>query len=235
MMGRQNAQPEWFDGVRLADHVPADHLLRRLDAVLSFDKVRATLAGYYSPIGRPSIDPELMLRMLLIAYAYGIRSERRLCQEVHLNLAYRWFCRLGLEGTVPHHSTFSKNRYGRFQASGIYHLLFEGAVHQCQVAGLVGGESFAVDGTAIRADANFDRHVSSFEELQQRINSAPVSRPVQAYLDARDVAIPEQDKSDAPARLSLTDPQAAWYQKHKQAGFGCEFRSEWEPLYQRLE
>jgi transposase len=220
MMGRQSAQPEWFYRVRLEDHVPADHLLRRMDAVLSFDPLRATLAGYYSPIGRPSIDPELMLRMLLIAYAYGIRSERRLCQEVHLNLAYRWFCRLGLEGTVPHHSTFSKNRYGRFQASGIYRLLFEGAVRQCQVAGLVGGEGFAVDGTAIQADANFDRHVSSSEELQQRIDSASVSRPVQAYLDALNAEIPEKDKTDAPARLSLTDPQAAWYQKHKQAGFG---------------
>ena len=177
-MGRQSAQQEWFDKVRLADHVLADHLLRRINTVLSFDPLRATLAGYYSPIGRPSIDPELMLRMLLIAYAYGIRSERRLCQEVHLNLAYRWFCRLGLEGTVPHHSTFSKNRYRRFQASGIYRLLFEGAVRQCQVAGLIGGEGFAVDGTAIRADANFDRHVSSSEKLQQRIDSASVSRPV---------------------------------------------------------
>lgn len=114
MMGRQIAQEELFYEFRLEDHVPSDHLLRQLDAILNFDRVRLVLTPRYSQTGRPSIDPELMLRMLLIGYAYGIRSERRLCSEVHLNLAYRWFCRLGLDGVVPDHSTFSKNRYGRF-------------------------------------------------------------------------------------------------------------------------
>jgi transposase len=108
MMGRQNAPEKLFYQFRLEDHVPADHPLRQLDAVLNFDQTRTVLAGHYSPIGRPSIDPELMLRVLLVGYAYGIRSERQLCNEVHLNLAYRWFCRLGLEGAVPDHSTFSK-------------------------------------------------------------------------------------------------------------------------------
>ena len=117
MMGRQHAPEKLF--YKFRDHVPSDHPLRQLNAVVKFDEVRTLLAGHYSSKGRPSIDPELMLRMLLIGYAYGIRSERQLCNEVHLNLAYRWFCRLGLEGAVPDHSTFSKNRYGRFRESDI--------------------------------------------------------------------------------------------------------------------
>jgi len=100
-------------------HVPADHLLRPIDAVLDLCTTRRTLAPYYAAGGRPSIDPELMIRMLLVGYAFAIRSERRLCEEAHLNLAYRWFCRLGLEGDVPDHSTFSKNRHGRFRESDL--------------------------------------------------------------------------------------------------------------------
>jgi len=127
MMGKQNAPEELFYKFRLEDHVPPDHPLRTLDAVLNFDRVRTVLADHYSHTGRPSVDPELMLRMLLVGYAYGIRSERQLCSEVHVNLAYRWFCRLGLEGTVPDRSTFSKNRYGRFRESDVYRVLFEEA------------------------------------------------------------------------------------------------------------
>ncbi|WP_299656368.1 transposase, partial [uncultured Jannaschia sp.] len=114
MMGRLAVQEALFYRFRIEDHVPRDHLLRRIDRVLDFDAIRPRLAALYSPIGRPSIDPELMIRMLLVGYLYGIRSETRLCEEVHLNLAYRWFCRLGLEGRVPDRSSFSKNRYGRF-------------------------------------------------------------------------------------------------------------------------
>ena len=135
MMGRQNAPEKLFYQFRLEDYVPFDHPLRQLDAVLKFDRARTVLAGHYSCKGRPSIDPELMLRMLLVGYAYGIRSERQLCNEVHLNLAYRWFCRLGLEGAVPDHSTFSKNRHGRFRESDVYRVLFEEVVEQCRQAG----------------------------------------------------------------------------------------------------
>ena len=108
MMGRQSAPEELFYRFRLEDRIPEDHPLRLLHTVLNFDNIRAVLARHYSHTGRPSIDPELMLRMLLIGYAFGIRSERQLCREVDLNLAYRWFCRLGLEGAVPDASTFSK-------------------------------------------------------------------------------------------------------------------------------
>jgi transposase len=110
MMGeRQTDQPELFYGFSLERHVPADHLLRSIDRFIDLGGIREQLRPFYSDTGRPSIDPELMIRMLIIGYCMGIRSERRLCEEVHLNLAYRWFCRLGLDGAVPDHSTFSKN------------------------------------------------------------------------------------------------------------------------------
>jgi transposase len=221
MMGRQAVSEQLFYDFRLEDHVPEKHLLRQLDKVLRFDSIRAALSSYYSHTGRPSIDPELMLRMMLVGYAYGIRSDRRLCEEVHLNLAYRWFCRLGLDGRIPDQSTFSKNRYGRFQESGIYRTLFEEVVSQCQGAGLVGGEGFAVDGTLITANVNYAKQVASVEELRSAVHPASVSRPVRAYLDALDAALPEGDKEAfRPARLSVRDPQAAWSQKYKHAGFG---------------
>ncbi|THD53121.1 transposase, partial [Phenylobacterium sp.] len=120
MMGeRQVDQAALFYEFSLERHVPSDHMLRSIDRFVDLTELRAGLAPFYSPIGRPSIDPELLIRMLLVGYCFGIRSERRLCEEVHVNLAYRWFCRLGLDGDVPDHSTFSKNRHGRFRESDL--------------------------------------------------------------------------------------------------------------------
>jgi transposase len=215
MMGRQNAQEQLFYEFCLEDHVPSDHLLRQLDAVLNFDRVRSFLADRYSSTGRPSVDPELMLRILLIGYAYGIRSERRLCVEVHLNLAYRWFCRLGLEGAVPDHSTFSKNRYGRFRESDVYRVLFEDVVGQCRNAGLVGGEGFAVDGSLIGGDTRHDRRVESLNAIRE--NPSP-ARPVREYLEALDADNPVHH-GDA-RYLSPTDPAAAWNTKEGRGKFG---------------
>jgi len=125
MMGpRQVAQGSLFYEFSIEDHVPADHLLRKIDHFLDLSEIRVFMAPYYSHQGRPSIDPELMIRMLLLGYAMGIRSERRLCEEVHLNLAYRWFCRLDLADPIPNHSTFSKNRHGRFRDSDLFRHLF---------------------------------------------------------------------------------------------------------------
>ena len=135
----------------LEKHIPPDHLLRSIDRFVEFSELRRELAGFYSNIGRPSVDPELMIRMLLIGYCFGIRSERRLCEEVHLNLAYRWFCRLGLDGAVPDHSTFSKNRHGRFRESDLFRRLFETVLRRCIQERLVGGEGFAVDASLIKA------------------------------------------------------------------------------------
>src|SRR5436853_102652 len=147
-------QRKLFYSFNLDDHVPTDHLLRGIDRVLDLGELRGHLAPFYSHTGRPSIDPELMMRMLIVGYGFGIRSERRLCEEVHLNLAYRWFCRLGLDGSVPDHSSFSKNRHGRFRDSDLLRHLFETVLQRCIDEGLVGGEGFAVDASLIQADAS---------------------------------------------------------------------------------
>src|SRR5215468_3929719 len=155
MMGeRRMMQEALFYGFSLERHVPSDHLLRRIDRFVDLSEVRAHLEPYYSEMGRPSVDPELMIRMLIVGYCFGIRSERRLCEEVHLNLAYRWFCGLGLDGGVPDHSTFSKNRHGRFRDSDLLRRLFETVLQRCIDEGLVGGEGFAVDASLIQADAS---------------------------------------------------------------------------------
>jgi transposase len=131
MMGRQyGGQKRLFYSFNLDDHVPTDHLLRGIDQFLDLSELHQHLAPFYSHTGRPSIDPQLLMRMLIVGYCFGIRSERRLCEEVHLNLAYRWFCRLGLEDEVPDHSTFSKNRHGRFRDSDTLRFVFEQALRE---------------------------------------------------------------------------------------------------------
>ena len=131
-VGRQDRLFYEFD---LEDMVPADHLLRRIDRALDLSWLRGEMRAHYSHLGCPSVCPELMVRMLLIGYCYSIRSERRLCQEVQVNLAYRWFCGLGLEDKVPHHSSFSVNRNGRFRDSDILRMVFEEVVCRCMVRG----------------------------------------------------------------------------------------------------
>lgn len=183
MMGRLSAQEALFYQLRLEDFIPPDHLLRRIDQVLCFDDLRPQLAALYSPVGRPSIDPELMIRMLLVVYLYGIRSETRLCEEVHLNLAYRWFCRLGFEGRVPDRSSFSKNRHGRFAQGDVLRSVFEMVLRCCMDAGLVGGAGALVDGSTVEADANRDKRAAP-GDLQAAWRMADdVTRPVRAYLE----------------------------------------------------
>ena len=154
MGGRQEAQGALFYEFSLEDHVPANHLLRSIDRFVDLAGIRRHLAPFYSATGRPSIDPELMIRMLLVGYVMGIRSERRLCEEVHLNLAYRWFCRLDLVDAVPDHSTFSKNRHGRFRESNLFRQLFEDVLSRCIAEGLVGGSSFGAGAARIETDAS---------------------------------------------------------------------------------
>ena len=157
MMGRRRGdQASLFYEFRLDDRIPKDHLLRRIDGFVTaaLADVHERLEPYYSEIGRPSVDPELMIRMLIIGYCYGLRSERRLTQEVELHLAYRWFCRLDLDDKVPDHSTFSVNRHGRFRDSNILRHVFEAVVRACMNAGLVKGEGFAVDASVIEANAS---------------------------------------------------------------------------------
>jgi len=207
MMGQHSGnQDRLFYSFNLGAHVPADHLLRGIDRFLDLTELRQHLAPFYSHTGRPSIDPELMVRMLLVGYCFGIRSERRLCEEVHLNLAYRWFCRLGLEDAVPDHSSFSKNRHGRFRDSDTFRQLFEMVVERCIAEGLVAGEGFAIDASIIRADANRRRGVPSTETV---VWPAPEqrSRAVREYLAALDEVEPI---GATPKYLSMTDPAARW-------------------------
>ncbi len=222
MMGRQVERAQLFYEFSLERHVPAEHLLRRIDRVLDLSWLRAELAPFYSAIGRPSIDPELMIRMLLVGYCYGIRSERRLCDEVHLNLGYRLFCRLGLDGLVPDHSTFSKARHGRFREAELFRRVFERVVETCMGAGLVGGEGFAVDASVIEADASYALRVEGSVLPPERADPATATRPVREYLAALDAAAGQTEGEQqerlagepAPAKsLSLTDPAAAWTSK----------------------
>jgi transposase len=209
MLGaRSGCQDRLFYAFDLEAVVPLDHLLRKIDAVLELDWLRVELAPYYSHTGRPSVCPELMLRMLLIGYCFSIRSERRLCQEVRLNLAYRWFCRLGIEDEVPDHSTFSVNRHGRYRQSDILRRVFEEVVRRCMMAGLVGGEGFAVDASVIEADASRFKRVDGGEI---RWTDAEQARwPVRAYLAALDGGDAPTTPERAPKVLSPTDPAAAW-------------------------
>ena len=155
MMGpKQEAQAALFYEFSLEHHVPQDHLLRSIDRFVDLSDIRQYLTEFYSHTGRPSIDPELLIRMLLVGYCSGIRSERRICEEVHLNLAYRWFCRLDLSDPVPNHSTFSKNRHGCFRESKLLRHLFEKTVARCIADGLVSGQRLAADASLIEADAN---------------------------------------------------------------------------------
>jgi transposase len=216
MMGeRRVEQAALFYEFSLDRHVPTDHMLRSIDRFGDLEELRAKLAAFYSPIGRPSIDPELLIRMLLVGYCCGIRSERRLCEEVHLNLAYRWFCRLGLDGDVPDHSTFSKNRHGRFRDSDLLRQLFETVVRRCMAEGLVGGEGFAVDASLIAADANRQRCVPG----EQGLPPEAASRAIDEYLAVLDDAAFGAATPVTPKFISPADPASRWTGANKGLAF----------------
>jgi transposase len=208
MMGQNGGdQDRLFYSFNLEDHVPANHLLRGINQFLDLSDLRAYLAPFYSHTGRPSIDPELMIRMLIVGYCFGIRSERRLCEEVHLNLAYRWFCRLGLEDAVPEHSTFSKNRHGRFRQSEAFRHVFETVLQRCMSEGLVGGEGFAIDASVVKADAARASAIPGAAIDYQALGPAQASRAVREYLESLNAdGRPETQRKS----ISITDPAAEW-------------------------
>jgi transposase len=218
MMGVQATSARLFYDFCLDDHVPSDHILRSIDRHLDLDDVRQALKPFYSSTGRPSIDPELMIRMLIAGYCMGIRSERRLCEEVHLNLAYRWFCRLGLDDKVPDHSTFSKNRHGRFRESNVFRHLFETIVARCMAEGLVGADGFAVDASLIAADANKQRSVPSDEWKPEEVKDK-ACRAVREYLATLDDAAFGAASPVTPKFISRSDPAAQWTGAHKGHAF----------------
>ena len=210
MMGRlKGDQSQLFYEFHLDDVVPADHLVRQIDAVLDLSWVHAELAPHYPSIGRPSIDPELMIRMLIVGYVFAIRSERALCREVQVNLAYRWFCKLGIEDRVPDHSAFSRARNERFKESGIFRRVFERVVEACIAAGLVGGQGFAVDASLIVADANKQRSIPGKEWDKDR-DPETASRAVKEYLATLDDAAFGAASEVTPKFVSPSDPAAQW-------------------------
>jgi transposase len=226
MMGRQNVdQSQLFYLFNLEERIPGRHLLRRINPTVTriLAEVRSRLEPLYSEIGRPSIDPELMIRMLIVGYCYGIRSERRLCEEVELHLAYRWFCRLDLEDDVPDHSTFSVNRHGRFRESDLFRQIFEAVVRACMDAGLVNGEGFAVDASVMEADASRYHGVKP-EEVDWSATERQ-TRAVAEFLGGLDDDDSNADRQP-PKVISLSDPCSAWTakaNKRVQFGYGLNY------------
>ena len=210
MMGRLNHdQGRLFYSFCLEEAVPDDHLVREVAAVLDLSWVYAELAPHYPDNGRPSIDPELMIRMLIIGYVFAIRSERALCRDVQVNLAYRWFCGLSIEDKVPDHSAFSRARNERFRDSDIFRRVFEHVVETCIAAGLVGGEGFAVDASLIVADANKQRSIPGAEWNKERA-AKDASRAVKEYLATLDDAAFGAASEVTPKFVSPSDPAAQW-------------------------
>ena len=225
-MGRRGEQWSLFYQFRLDERVPKDHLLRRIDGFVTtaLADIHERLEPYYSEIGRPSVDPELMIRMLIVGYCYGLRSERRLTQEVELHLAYRWFCRLDLEDKVPHHSTFSGNRLHRFRDSDVFRHVFERVVAICMVAGLVKGEGFAVDASVMEANAS-RYHGKAPDEI---VWAEPErqTRAVKEYLAALEAEVEPNPDRKPPKVISPSDPCSAWTakaNKRVQFGYGLNY------------
>ena len=227
MMGRQTGdQSQLFYLFNLERRIPAGHLLRRINPVVTriLGELRGKLSPFYSDIGRPSIDPELMIRMLIVGYCYGIRFERKLCEEVELHLAYRWFCRLDLDDKVPDHSTFSVNRHGRFRDSDILRHAFEAVVRACMDAGLVKGEGFAVDASVMEADAS-RYHGKAPDEIGWA-EPERQTRAVKEYLAALDVDAQSNPDRKPPKLISPSDPCSAWTakaNKRVQFGYGLNY------------
>ena len=210
MMGRlRREQEQLFYSFCLDEAVPDDHSVRAIAAVLDLSWVHGELASYYSPLGRPSIDPALMIRMLIVGYVFAIRSERALCREVQVNLAYRWFCGLSIEDRLPDHSAFSRARNERFRDSDIFRSVFERVVEACIAAGLVGGEGFAVDASLIAADANKQRSIPG-KDWDKNRTPEKASRAVKEYMATLDAAAFGAASDVTPKFVSPSDPAAQW-------------------------
>jgi transposase len=209
MMGHHARSEALFYYFRLEDQVPENYLLRLIDKHISFEFVRERLRTSYSDSGRPSIDPELLLRILLIGYLYGISSERKLVEELRMHLAWRWFTGLGFDQEIPHHSTFSKNRHGRFQESKLFEELFEQIVRQCVEVGLVQGQHLSVDGSFVEANAAKESRISR----EQLAEAAQVNRSVRQYLVELEETNPVAEPVHEQARVSTTDPDSTYATK----------------------
>ena len=210
MMGRlERDQGQLFYSFCLEEVVPDDHQVRAIAAVLDLSWVYGELSPHYPALGRPSIDPVLMIRMPILGYAFGLRSERLLCREVKVNLAYRWFCGLSIEDKIPDHSAFSRARNERFRDNDIFRRVFERVVEACISAGLVGGKEFAVDASLIVADANKQRSIPGSEWVKAR-DPETASQAVKDYMATLDDAAFGAATKVTPKFVSPSDPAAQW-------------------------
>src|ERR1700683_4862361 len=209
MMGAHARSEALFYYFRLEDQVPETHLLRLIEKHISFALVRGQLKDRYSETGRPSIDPELLLRILLIGYLYGITSERKLVEELRMHLAWRWFTGLGFDQEIPHHSTFSKNRHGRFQESKLFEQLFEEIVRQCVEVGLVQGDNLSVDGSFVEANASKESRIPR----EQLAEAAQVNQTVRQYLGELEQQNPTEEPVHEQEQVSTTDPDSTYATK----------------------
>src|SRR6266571_2142312 len=213
MMGQHDRSESLFYYFRIEDQVPQNHLLRFIDRYVSFDFVREKLRASYSETGRPSMDPEVLLRILLLGYLYGITSERKLLEELRMHLAWRWFTGLGFEQEIPHHSTFSKNRHGRFQESNLFQELFERIVEQCIAAGLVEGEQMSVDGSFIMANASHHSRIPR----EQFTEAAQVNYGARKYLEELEQENGDGEPIHQQDKVSTTDPDSTYLTKGNRA------------------
>src|SRR6266849_2095762 len=209
MMGQHSRSEALFYYFRLEDQVPETHLLRLIEKHISFAFVREKLKESYSDTGRPSIDPELLLRILLIGYLYGITSERKLVEELRMHLAWRWFTGLSFDQEIPHHSTFSKNRHGRFQQSKLFEQLFEQIVSQCVEVGLVQGQQLSVDGSFVEANAAKESRIPR----EQLAEAAQVNQTLRQYLKELEQQNPTEEPVHEQKLVSTTDPDATYATK----------------------
>jgi transposase len=209
MMGHHARSEALFYYFRLDDQVPENHLLRLIDKHISFEFVREQLKDRYSETGRPSIDPELLLRILLIGYLYGVTSERRLLEELRMHLAWRWFTGLSFDQEIPHHSTFSKNRHGRFQESKLFEQLFERIVRQCVEVGLVRGHDLSVDGSFVEANAAKESRIPR----EQLAEAAQVHHTLRQYLKELEQQNPVEEPVHQQEQVSTTDPDSTYATK----------------------
>lgn len=220
MMGRSSQdQGQLFYCFNLDEAVPADHLVREIARVLDLSWVRTDLAPYYSSMGRPSIDPVLIIRMLVVGYVFAIRSERALCREVQVNLAYRWFCGLGIEDKIPDHSAFTRARNERFRDGDIFRRVFERVVATCIAAGLVGGKGVAVDASLIAADANKCGSTPGHEWSLDSVDPETAQRAVQDYLAKLDDPAWGAASDVVPKFVAPADPAAQWTGALRNAAF----------------
>ena len=218
MMGRQSRQMAMIF-VDMESLIPENHLLRKIDRIVSFDFMYTLLAPYYPAIGRPSIDPVSMFKMLLIGYLYGIRSERRLVEEIRLNIAYRWFCGFELNDTIPDHSTFSKTRVRKWQQSEIFQKAFYEIIRKCIADGLIDGEAMVADGSYIPASVSRGSWIDVEIEVQ---------KSMQSYLDALDEELSNQPGFKKPPAktvkkrrtTSQTDPDSGYINHGSKRGVG---------------